>query len=260
VNARLKKLLPIVAVILALLLGAIAIYAILVGPSKQPYRDALTQYRNVYNANVAFTGSGSALNATGASDEEFTRNIETLRSAMASIRIESDALGTEAVLKEGEGQALYDAFEVKLTSYLDYNQSVIDSLEIVRPVLFECNQAMTSISQDAANAAALRDCADELEALQDIPDADYRQLVDEFAEAYSDAAEATSAIAELKDPDGDDKAALARLEDEQSTAIDELNDASTSLAANLRDSRSRVDITESAMALDDYLTKKSSLF
>jgi hypothetical protein len=259
-NTRLKKILPIVIAIAALLLGALAIYAILVGPSKQPYRDALTQYQNVYNANVAFTNTGSAINASSASDDQFAKNIETLRASLASLETENEALAETEVLKTGEGKALYDTFNAKLTDYVAYNGKVITSIEVLRPVLYVCTEAMNSISQDAASARALRDCAADMEAIQDIPDEDYKKMTTSFIASYKGAANAIEQTIALNDPEGADQAAASRLEDELNGHVEDLSAASQTLTRDLQASRQEVDITESAIALDDYLKAKSSIF
>lgn len=245
---------------LLLLLSSVAIYAILVGPSKQPYRDALAQYRNVYNANVTFTNAGSALNATSASEEQFSDNIETVETAMNSLKVETEALGKMEVLSTGEGRELYDTFNVKMTDYLAYNEKVIASIETLRPVLLACSQQMNAISENEASAAALRTCAADMEKVENVPDSDYKQLIASFKESYSAAAETIAKMAALDAPDTDDKAAYDTLAQERDAIIEDLNEASAELSQDLQQSRQTVDITEAAMALDTYLSKKSSIF
>lgn len=259
-NNRLKKILPIVVAVAALLLGALAIYAILVGPSKQPYRDALTQYRNVYTANVQFTNSGAAINASGASDEQFAVNIKTVQDAATSLQTENEALASMDVLKEGEGKELYEAFDAKLQDYLAYNESVLASIEKIRPVVYVCTMQMNSISEDAASATALRNCAKDLAALKDVPDADYKKLVESFSKTYVKAAEIVEKSVALSDPDGADKSAKTKLSGQLEAEIANLSTASATLATDLQKNRAEVDITETAMALDAYLSRKSSIF
>ncbi len=256
---NIKKILPVIVGVGLLLIGALAIYAILVGPSKQPYREALTQYRNVYDANVAFTNAGAAINASGASNEQFTKNITTLRSALKGITTENEALGKKAVLTSGEGQHYYKAFTEKLAAYTAYNTTVIDAIEVLRPVLYECSGTMNSVTQDAAGASALRNCAAEMQK-RTIPDPDYAQLARSFIESYNGAATAIEKRVALSDPTGADKAAATMFENERDEFVRDLTTASTNLAKNLQKSREKVDITNSAMALDNYLKAKSSVF
>lgn len=259
-SSRLKKILPVFAAILALLLGAVAIYAILVGPSKEPYRDALTQYRNFYNANVAFTNSGAGLNAGAATDEAFAKNVETVRSAMKSVEVENEALGKYDVLQTGEGRELYDSFNSKLADYIEYNDGVITSIEVLRPTLFVCSQQMNSVSQDADGAASLRKCAEDLEDAKTVPNEPYQKMAERFSHAYATAADATEQIAKLDDPEKADKKKYAELISQQEDAIADLTAASTTFSRDLQQSRAKVDITDAAMKLDNYLTARSSIF
>lgn len=254
-TTRIKKIIPIAAVIALLLIGTLAVYALAVRPSKQPYRDALSQYQNVYNANVAFTNAGSGINASSATDEQFTNNMTLLRSAMKNLEIENTALGQKSSLNSGRGKELYETFNTKFKQYITYNEAVISSIEALRPVLYACSDTMTSITQDAAGAAALRACAQNMEAVKNIPNKDYEQLARAFVESYNGAAQSIEQGASLEG-----EADTNQTNRERNAFIEDLNKATQTLARNLQASREKVDITESAMALDDYLKKQSSIF
>lgn len=254
-TTRIKKAIPVIAVIALVLIAVLAVYAIMVGPSKQPYRSALSQYQNVYNANVAFTNAGAGINAGGASNEEFMKNITMLRSALKNLQTENTALGQTPVLTTGEGKELYMTFNATFERYATYNESVISSIEALRPVLFACSGKMTSITQDAAGAKALRDCAGEMQAVQSIPDKDYEQLAQAFIQSYTGAAEAIERAAATSDEAAQTQATQAR-----DAFVEDLNDATTTLSKNLQAGRAKVVITNAAMALDSFLKKKSSIF
>lgn len=252
---RIKKAIPIVAVIALLLIGALAVYALIVGPSKQPYRDALSQYQNVYNANVAFTNAGSRIDASSATDEQFTKNITLLRGAMKNLEAENTALGQKPALNSDKAKELYEMFNAKFKQYIGYNEAVISSIEALRPVLYACSDTMTRITQDAAGAAALRACAQNMEAVKNIPDKDYEQLARAFVESYNGAAQSIEQGAGL-----DDQTNSNQVNRDRNKFIENLNKATQTLAKNLQASREKVDITKSAMALDDYLKKQSRIF
>ena len=69
-NSRTKQILFIASVGAIVIAAMVMIYAILVTPSRQPYRDALAQYQNVYNANLAVMTRGTSLNASTATNEQ----------------------------------------------------------------------------------------------------------------------------------------------------------------------------------------------
>ena len=258
-NSRTKQVLFVVGVIAAVLAVAFMIYAILVTPSRQPYRDALAQYKNVYNANIVVITRGTSLNASGATDEQFTKATEAVKTALTSLEKENEALGKESVLVSGEGKSQYDSFTKKLAAYIAFNNDMVRSMQTVRPVIFACSGSMSNITEDASGASAARTCATNLDALETVPNDDYQQLVDTSQGLYNELADTIQAKAALADPDGADSVRASSLDDEQSQIIEALNTASTTFSTNLQKHKQAVDITDAAMALDKYLSKKSSI-
>lgn len=257
--SKLKKIIPIVVIVVAVIIAVVAIYAILVGPSKEPYRQASTQYRNVYSANIALTNAGNSINATAASDQEFSENIKRVEQRIESLKIENEALAKQAVLQEGEGKALYDAFNTKLAQYIAYNNNILSSIEAVRPVLFDCTR--TSVTLSDTGVAKFRSCAARMGALSDIADSDYRSLAKAYAEIFTDAADTIQKIIVLQDPNGLDSAKKTSLTEElNGYLVTDATAASNDLRDGLREHRSGVDITNQAIALDEFLSDKASLF
>jgi len=242
VKTETKRVLIIIVAIVGVIAAGLLIYAALVSPSKQPYRDALAKFKVVYNANVTFTNSGSSLGTTTATDEQFSANIKKSEAALETLKTETAALAKQPVLTEGEGKARYDAFATQLKAYAAYNTSILDSIEMVRPVIFECSRTTASIRNDEATAQAFRACAAKLGGLTTVPDTDYQTLVVSFKASYE-------ALAENL---GD--------EDEQTRILGDLTTANTTLSKNLQKHRAEVDITATAKALNDYLDKKASIF
>lgn len=260
VSPRTKKVLGFLAAIGLILIGALFIYAVLVGPSREPYREALAQYRNVYNANIAFTQSGASLNASTATDEQFKKNVDTVKATLKSLKTENEALAKVGVLADGEGKGLYVSFNTMLQKYLTHNERIVASIEVVRPVLYVCSSTMSNVQESAQSAAQIRTCAQNLAALTDIQDDDYRTMVERFSTIYTGIATNIEAAALLADPDGADKSAHTSLESEREGLLQELTTESSNLSKNLQERRSSVDITSAAMTLDKYLDKKSSIF
>lgn len=259
-NSRTKQILFVVGVIAALLAAMLMIYAILVTPSKQPYRDALAQYRSVYDANVALIVRGTSLNAGKASDEQFAQSTDAVKTSLKALETENEALGKEEVLTTGEGKDQYEAFSKKLHNYVAFNNDMLTAMQQVRPVIFACSQSMADITENAVGVDAMQACAVNLDALKAVPNEDYQELVKTSHGLYAEVAANLQAKANLSDPDGADATRVQILQDEQDQIIEKLNTASSTFSKNLQKNKQAVDITDAAMTLDKYLSKKSSIF
>jgi len=257
---RAKKWLLFAGISVVVLLGIFMVYAILVTPSKQPYRDALAEYKNVYNANVAVMVAGTSLNASTATDQQFAKSTEAVKTALTALKTENEALGKKTVLTSGEGKAQYDVFTNKLTAYLAFNTDMLTSMQKVRPVIFACSQNMANISENTAGVAAMQACSTSLIALESVPNNDYQALVQTSQKLYADFAINLQAKANLKDANGADSAQAKILSDEQDKILEELNTASKTFSTDLQAHKQTVDITDAAMALDRYLSDKSNIF
>ncbi len=249
-SSRKNKIIFGAALIGALLVAGLAVYAIVVTPQRQPYRDALAQYNNVYEANVNVMLAGSSLNAGSATNEEFQKSTELVETALRLLQTEHEALGVKDVLKSGEGKELYDAFDTKLAAYISYNTTMLESMQKVRPVIFDCSQKMATVTEDDDGVKEIQSCADTLATLATVPDKDYQTLVLSSQKVYAAFAKSL------------EKGALLNKEisDEQERILDDLNTVSKTFSENVNKSKQAVDITDTAMALDAYLSKKASIF
>ena len=256
-DTRKKQLFFFVALLAAVLAGAFMVYAILVTPLRQPYRDALAQYKNVYNANIAVMHAGNSLNPSSATDEQFTKGIETVKTRLASLRTESDALGKKSVLQDGEGKALYEDFSKHLDAYIAHNTTLVDAMHMVRPIVYECSQKLTNATKSKDGVAAMRSCETKFAALTTVPDKDYQAFADASHKVYASLAKTLAKRVALADPNGADAAQDKAYATHENEILQTLENASTTLAQNSLKHRQAVDITESAAALDDYLQRKS---
>lgn len=259
-NSSTKKTLTIIGIVGAIIIAALLIYAILVTPTKQPYRDALAQYKNVYNANVQLTMRGSSLGASTATDEQFKKNVDAAKDGIRALGVENTALGKKTALESGEGKTLYDAFTKRLDAYMQYNTDMLNSVGQVRPVLFACSKQMSGVSADASGIAAMRSCATQFEALTNVSDEDYRAYVQISKDRYVALAANLENTAALANPKGADANRANELGSELEAIIADMTADGTALAKSLSTHKQAVDITATAMALDDYLQKKSNIF
>ncbi|MGH7218425.1 MAG: hypothetical protein ACREGE_03245 [Candidatus Microsaccharimonas sp.] len=242
-TTRTKRIIAIALAAGLVIVGVLFVYAMLVYPTKQPYRDAHAQYLNVKNANIALTESGANINGAGATDEQFKQNIATVKAALQSLVGENTALAKEAVLQDGEGKAVYTAFDKKLQTYAAYNEAVITSIETLRPALRLCPDGTTGEEGMTIATNEARACADALGELQ-LPDADYDAMAASYSDIYRQLAEKID----------------AGHVSEGEALVEELSDVIATFRKNLQTHQAEVDITQRAMALDEYLSNKSRIF
>lgn len=261
-SPRAKQILIGIAGVGALLLGALLIYSVLVTPERQPYRDALSQYKQVYSANVAFMNAATALNGTTGTEEQSKSATEATEKAIEALVTSKNDLGKQDVLADGEGKELYEAFSKKLDEYVSYNRTVLESRQKVRPVLTseDCSAALSSTSDYASKVQPMKSCADKMKTLEDVKDDDYKALVDSYNKEFIRLIAVYEQIAALADPSGADKARQNELVEQHEAILNDITKANEAFASNLQKSKAAVDITATAQALDEYLTDKSSVF
>jgi len=252
-----KKILLITAVALLGLVGVFMIYAIMVAPARQPYRSALTQFNRVNDGNADLTTAGSLLGSSKATGEQFEKNIKMAQTVLNNLRIEQTALAKESVLQNGEGKALFVAFDDKMQAYMTYTENVLTSMQKVRPAIFDCTTAMSNTSADAAGVAAVRKCSTDLSNLKDVPDADYQQLVATFSEKYAELATVLEKQATLQSPKGADAAQNTALESERDQILKDISTAGTTFSADSKRHHAAIVSSDTAQNLKDYLEAKS---
>ena len=263
-SSRKNKVIAGTVTLVALALFSLLFYSIAIAPSKQPYRDARAQYENVYNANVNLIKLGGSINASGATDDAFTKSTEALKAALKVLAAENEALARYDVLKSGEGGAAYEAFSKKLGEYMAFNNDMVISMQKVRPVIFACSAKMSLVDNDSSNtrgAEEMRSCALGLSALTDIPNEQYGVYASDAAAQYEAVAQnfekrlslETIEFAEGVDP-------KKALDNERDDIVEQLSMIGAVFAKDLNTAKAKVDITNASMTLDDYLSKKSGLF
>lgn len=243
------KYLAIVLAAAVVLIGIILMVAVLLAPQKQPYRDALATYRTFYNANVAFT-------AAATKDDD--ASIDKARTELLDA---SQSLGKEPVLQRDQGKELYQALDKQLTAYVAHSDGLLKSRTIVRPVLAgtDCTAALTTTNDYTVKAVPMRACADFVSSINTLPDRDYQALITTYATEYAELATIFEAIIAIPDPTGAGEPAYAALVGDHQASLERIDAGATDFATGLRQSKAAVDITDTAMALDAYLSKKSRL-
>lgn len=252
-----KKPLLIAAVVALGIIGALLVYGILITPARQPYRDALAQYENT---NIALDRTNISLNTSTASDDDFAKSVSSVKTALASLEKENEALARQGVLKDGEGKALYEKYDERIKQYITYNTDVLASIEKFRAPLRDCSTVMTDVIESAEGATATRDCAAKMAGIGELPDADYAELATRFEESYTALADVFDQMNALADPEGADAARQAELEKRHTEILEGFKQASTDFSTNVRDHRGEILSTDAAQKLKNYLQDKSRVF
>lgn len=247
---------PFVFVLAAgvIIIAALLVYGILVTPVRQPYRDALTQYKNV---DTALTRTNISLNAGTANDEEFAKGVTAVKAAWASLKLENEALAKEAVLAEGEGKQLYEAYSKDIQAYISYNTDVVVSMEKVRPVFLKCTVERSSLTPDATSAQAMRTCALDVQKAANVPDADYKRFAEDLTGVYGRLATIFESMQVVTDTNS---AQYQELVQQWNQAVEQFSEASTTFSKNVQQQRKKILVTSSAHELKTYLEDKSRVF
>lgn len=252
-----KKSFLIAAAVFFGLVGVYMIYGVIVAPARQPYRDALAQFNRVNDGNADLTTAGSMLGSTDASAELFEKNIKMANIVLENLRAEQIALSKHGVLQEGEGKKLFAAFDEKMQAYMSYTKNVLDSMQKVRPVIFDCTKAMGDVPVNETGVKVVRQCSTDLLGLEDVPDADYQELAVSFSREYTKLAEVLEKMAALPDPKGADVAQHSVLENERDQIMKDLAAAGRAFTANSKKRHAQLISTDASKKLKDYLQVKS---
>jgi hypothetical protein len=116
---------------------------------------------------------------------------------------------------------------------------------------------METVKADAGGAAVVRTCATEMQAVSNVPDADYAELVQSFAQNYAALAAVLEKMSAIADTKSTEYSSLAQQRDE---ILANFSTASSTFSKNVQQHRSAILATRSSKALHDYLEAKSRVF
>lgn len=253
----LKKVFVITSAAGVLIIGGLLIYGVIITPARQPYREALSQYERVSNL---LAQTNVSLNANTATDEEFNKNIESVRAIITSLQKENQILAKQSVLETGDGKTYYDAYNKSLTTYIAFTLDNVSSIEKIQPVLRNCLPESNQTVQYAVAAEKMSHCATDMAAASDVPDVDYKDLAHAYQRTYQQQADIFTKLATLKDPSDADKVVASELMAQLDETTKSLSVASETFSQNLNAHRAAILNTDSAHNLKTYLTDKSRIF
>lgn len=240
-----------------LIIAAVIAYILLMTVSKQDYQAAAQQYNATSAASTSLTTKASllSLGLSSSSEEEFTADAKELEEAIATLEEENAALGELKAVRVGEGKEVYATFNTKLTEYVAYAKDLVASVKTLRPALVKCNE-IGDATATAARVTALNACATALNAVGEMPNAEFKTYVDAIKKEYTTYAATYESISKLTSPFGSQSAQYKTLRDTMYDTQDNILAASKSFSEAIEKRDDEVSVKESATALGEFLTEQ----
>lgn len=255
-----KKIVLIAGIIagaLILAIIAVIIFLSMTTVSKQDYADAAKQYNEVSAANTALTRNASSLSSsnTSLSESEFDEEMKAAEEAIATLRTENEELGKLKAVRVGEGKELYDAFNEKLKAYLENGESLVKSVNTIRPALMKCDEA-GSASDNDARVAAIKACSAAFNEVGDVANPEFKAYVEVLKTAYAEFAVTLEKIVAIENPFGAQYEEYKVLRDEMYDTQDDIREATRTFTDALEKRDDELSVKDSAKALADYLNEQ----
>ena len=254
-NKKLIMILGIVGGVVLLAIVAAVLYFLLMMVSAKDYQEAAKQFNVVSSANTKLTSSvTSVASDADGTDDEFNASIKEAKASVSSLKDENKKLGELKAIRVGDAAPLYKTFDGKLTTYLSYADELITSVDKARPALLSCNEKATG--EPAARIAVVKKCATDLEAVKDVPNAEFKTFLTASAEARAKFAKTYESISLLTSPFGAQFDEYKKLQTELYASQSELTAAQKTLTESLNKRDAEVSVKDSANALSKLLTEK----
>jgi hypothetical protein len=155
----------------------------------------------------------------------------------------------------GDGAPLYRTFNDKLTAYLDNADGLISSVDTLRPALVACGELPDTVAgQDRADV--LKDCADELNKVPTLPNAEFNNYLNSIKVSYADFAKVYAEGIKLTDPYGSQASKLLELNKKVTTDQKAISTATSDFTDALQKRDDELSVKDSAETLYDFLSSK----
>lgn len=243
--------------VILLAIAGIVVFLLLTTVSKQDYADAAKQYNATSIASSTLTTKASTL-ARGIStstEEDFNTKVTEINEAITNLEQENEKLGSLKAVRVGEGKEVYDTFDKKLGEYLEYAKGIVTSVKSVRPALVKCG-SISSVTDAAARVAAIKDCSTNINAVNDLPNPEFKTYVDALKKGYAEFATTYEGISKLTSPYGSQYEQFKVLRDKMYDTQDAISTAGKTFTTALNTRDDEVSVKESADALGKFLTDK----
>lgn len=255
-----KKTVAIIGVISGVVLLAIigvVLYLMLMGVSKKDYQDAAKQYNAVSSASSKLSSKASVLSvkSTSESEDEFTTALGEAKDAVSTLKTDNEKLGSMKAVKVDEGKNLYATFDGKLTTYVDYANGLISSVEKIRPGMLTCRK-VSSATDAASRLTAIKACSTGLNDMPELANPEFQAYITSLKTAYAKYATVYESINGLTNPYGSQFEQYKVLRDQMLAAQTDISNATKTFSADVKKHDDQVSVKESADALGNFLTEK----
>lgn len=253
-----KKFILIGAVVAGLaVLGLIAflVSTLFSAPSKDDYREALSQFNTVSAANSALNLNASNLvrGIASGTDAEFKTNVEAFDDRLAKVKEENEKLGKLKATRHGESGTLYKAFNEKLKAYTSFAEDLKASAVSARPAMMTCSEA-TRASDASARVAGLKECSEAIGGVSEIPVKPLETYMSVLKTKYAELAGVLESISKISNPyasaNYDNYKALR---DKTYTIQNDISNASKAYREGVDKLEDEVSPKETAGAFADYI-------
>lgn len=245
------------AAILVVVIIAVIVGVMMTSVSKKDYQEALSQYNNVAEVNYTLNSKLSSLqfDLDSSTDTTFNNDVDAAKKAISDVKAQNDKLGKLKAVKVGDGKKKYDAFNTKLTEYTQYTDNLITSLKSVRGAMGACDKVSSSSSSDTVTQ--INNCADALDKVGTIPDADVKQYVGKLKDEYKNLSQVAAKLAAITDKYGSQYDQYKSLRDQTYAIQDNVRNASKDYQSNLEKHANAVDPKDAARDLAKLLEDNS---
>lgn len=260
-KAKQSKLIAlIVGGILLIVIAVIAIFFFVSQNtvSREDYQEASTQYDTVRDSGAdlsrAVSSMSSRLNSTN--DDTFKESAAKVDEEIATLTTETEKLGELKAMKVGEGKEVYEAFDNKLTGYIDRAKVLVQSVQDMRPAIQKCSNASKAPANDQ-RAKQIEECATEVNAVSEkIGNAELKAFTKTLGEQYGELADVYKEANEQAQAGGSDATQARELRAKLSEIQNDILRATTQLSREVRTADTNAGPENEANALRDFLKTK----
>lgn len=231
--------------------------------TRSDYRAASDQYQAVKAAGTAVGKdvSGVATSFSSPDEEKYTKATASTKSSIQKLEAEIDALGNLKAMKTGEGKEKYEAFDQQFAKYLDNANSILASVEALRPAFVTCSNTPDytgGLTQEII--AAAEECIKVLKTgSEQAPNPTYKKYAAGLSEQYGLNVEVLKKTAAI--PSGD--SALSSVyrtaySIETRNIQDKVTEISKTFSEEIKKKDAEVNVNSQADALSDFFKAKLS--
>lgn len=243
------------AILLAVI--GVVVFLLLTTVSKDDYRAAAKQFNEVSKASSSLNSDVASLGrASGnTTDSDFDTRLKDTEASLANLKTQNEELSKLKAVRVGDGAALYKTFNDKVAAYVAYGDDLLVSVKNIRPAMVVCSKAGSAADADA-RVAVIKQCAESLGKVSDLPSSEFKTFVTDIKVAYEEYAKVYEQMTALKSPFGDQYEQYKTLSTQMSAVSKKISTIASTFSDALKAHDDQVSVKDSADALADYLNEQ----